>query len=269
MASDDIFVAWADPDFNAEDRDKIRTNLESVANHRIGLDGVKVSGAQQTIMDTIIRNKMRMGGRLPKKYLETDDAAKKFEMENAGFLGHIIPLPADYTYKTAATPKVDAKVDIMSANLDAKAAATMDFPIQMMSATARTVAQAQNNLRNVNERVKNWITFFEQRTKNALLLAYEDIIQGELDTLNDFFDNGVMFYAHKEVVVEMECTPVTSYDELRKYVADGIMDVKDFAKHVFNLNAIPASQISIKRERAEEMEESVPVKKRKKDKDLF
>ena len=218
---------------------------------------VRVKNAQQRVKDAITANQMLMSNT---RYMKTDTASQQFELENGNILKKIVPLPADFTYKSAAIPNVQARMQDLSNAIDAKAASIMDFPVQMMSGSAKTTAQSQNNLRNVNERVKDWLGFFEERTKNALMLVYGSIIEREMANLNEFIEHGQLFMAHKELVVEMECTPVTTYDDLRKYVTDGIMNVEDFARHAFSLNAIPESQITIKEDAMEPQE-----KKRKKD----
>ena len=193
----------------------------------------KVKNAQNTVQNAIRSNRDAQTGR----------ARKQTEVENANILKNIVPLPPDFIYKTAATPNVHVKLDELQRALDARASAIMDFPIQMMGSSGKTSAQAQNNLRNVNERAKSWITYFEDRTKNAFLLGYGDAIQGWINGVNTFVESGPLFTIHQELCVEMPCTPVVSYDDLQKYVTDGIMSKDDFAKHAYEINALPNSQI--------------------------
>jgi len=169
-------------------------------------------------------------------YMHTD---KKKPVEKLA--GRTIYLNANFTYKQIAAPKVDADIPKLSAMLESKASIIMDFPSKNMTDNKRTSTQAANSLRFVNERIKEWIGFFENRTKNALLIAYGDQLQNDINNAFDF-----MFSVQDELIVEMPCTPLASFEDLEKYVDRGIMDQKDFAKHAFHLSALPESEIKLK-----------------------
>lgn len=269
QTENETLVRFADASMaiGEQKRSMLATNIDN------SVHSVKVYNAQSLVDAAVHQNNARKAQRsVGSSYLHSEKKTDQYELQNANLLDKIVPLPPDYVYKAASIPRVDDRVAELSRMLDIKASSIMDFPVNMMSGTTKTSSQAQNNLRNVNERVKDWIKFFKKITKNAFLLAYGDVIQSSLNSVNEYEGSNELYLAHKEVVVEMECTPVTTYDDLKKYVSDGIMSIEDFAKHAFNLNAIPETQITIaKRERPEKGKEEEkeekeilrPLKKRK------
>ena len=198
------------------------------------MQSVRVMDLVRTLRKAEAINAQRDKGQL--MYMHGD---KKKPIEK--LTGQTIYLNANFTYKQITAPKVDADLSKLSAILESKASTIMDFPSKIMTDNKRTSAQATNTLRFVNERIKEWIGYFENRTKNALLLAYGDQLQNDINNNFDF-----MFSIQDELTVEMPCTPLASFEDLEKYVDRGIMDQKDFARHAFHLTALPESEIRLK-----------------------
>ena len=52
-------------------------------------------------------------------------------------------------------------------------------------------------------------------------------------------------YPELDVKVDMSCTPMMSYDELKQMWLDGIISKENFAHHAFHLHALPMDQIEM------------------------
>ena len=173
--------------------------------------------------------------------------SKKTTPKMTSFDGKTIYLPADFTHKLIPSIKVTVNLKEMITNFDDKAALVMDFPVTLLTVSAKTSSQSSNNLRFVNERVKEWINFMKCQTKHALILAYEDI---EKELKKDYSSD---FSLDEHFQVEMSCTPLGTFDELWQYVETGIMSRNDFGEHAFRLKALPMSQL-LKQTKTEEIQ---------------
>ena len=111
-------------------------------------------------------------------------------------------------------------------------------------------------MRFVNERIKEALVFFESTIKHAFLISYGRVVQNSLnDTVRharilsrkgDLPDYEIVdLHAGTEVHVEMSCTPIISYDELKKIWMDGMMKKDTFAKHAFHMHSLPHEEIDV------------------------
>lgn len=189
--------------------------------------------------------------------LFSENPKDAWERNNLGLMDRSIPLNPDYTYKAPAKPAVLADLEKISQRFAAAAASIMDFPLEMVQpVSAARASNVQGNLRFVNERIKDALVFFEQVTKRAFLVSYGRMVQQSLDDVVrtarilsrksdlDAYDI-VDLHARSETHVEMSCTPIVSYDELKKVWMDGMMTKDTFAKHAFHMHSLPHEDINV------------------------
>jgi hypothetical protein len=216
---------------------------KSAVNNYNDMNTIRIKNAQRAVAEAAATNRQSM---CQTPYMESDSRLQSFEIANSNIFDKITPLPADYVYKAGAVPHVQANIIELSKFIDAKAAAIMDFPVHMMTGSTKTSAQADNNMRTVNEKIKDWLSYFENRTKNALLLVYGDIIQDELTKVSVKLADGTLFLVDKELIVEIACTPITKLDDLYKFYSYKIMSFENFAKNALNSAGISESQMDTK-----------------------
>jgi len=208
----------------------------------------KIRDATKSIRETNRRNaqynfRSRTGRPLS---LDEKEQEEKWERNNAALLEHLIPLDPDFVYKAVPPPKLEANISQLREELEHRAAQLMDFPSESMRMGGRKItAQAQNDLRFLNERVKTWINFLESQTRIALLKIYGKLIQDTLNKAVRVTKTEFTFLAYAELQVEMQCTPLTTWDELEKYVDRGLMSEEDFGVHAFRLKALPLTQLQV------------------------
>jgi len=225
---------------------------------------VKIRNATESIRRVVRNNVLEQQKSLRGGYMFSDprEAEANWEKKNAALLDHIVPLDADFVYKPVPAPRLEANVMDLRNQIEKQAASLMDFPIEPFSATTqRFKTQSENDLRFLNERVKTWINFIEKHTQRALIQAYGKLIQNTFDKAQAMTKTDRIFLAAAELTVEMQCTPITTWDELVKYVDRGIMSEEDFAMHAYRLKALPLTQIQIPEE--EEAKEPEPKRSKK------
>ena len=90
-------------------------------------------------------------------------------------------------------------------------------------------------------------------TKHTFILIYGDLIQSGLDQFTNmrrhhFNTNKAMLdmYVESEIVVEMQCNPIISVEDIERLHMLGIMDKKVMAEHAFSQYALPKTQISVR-----------------------
>jgi len=211
---------------------------------------VKIRDATGSIRRAVQENVRRQQGQGRHLWQSAKEAEQEWEKKNAALLDRIIPLDADFVYKAVPAPRLEANILEMRNQIERQAASMMDFPIEPFSATTkRFKAQSENDLRFLNERVKTWINLIEEETQKALLLVYGDFIQTTLNKARSLTNTERVFLAAAELKVEMQCTPITTWDELVKYVDRGIMSDEDFAMHAYRLKALPVTQIKLDKEK--------------------
>jgi hypothetical protein len=83
-----------------------------------------------------------------RRYIESENTKDPWERNNAGFLDRSIRLPADFTYRPAATPKILIDVEKITRRLDVQASSVIDFPLEMIQSSGGVkAANLQGNLR--------------------------------------------------------------------------------------------------------------------------
>lgn len=202
--------------------------------------------------------------------LHSESPNRRYDRENANILETGAPLPPDYVYKAVPAPQVTAKLGEFTTRLDHMASAVMDIPISVIEASSqsKTTAGVQSNFRILNERIKDWQTFFRKLVKKAFLLGYGA-------QLNDEFRRRVYhrhqhpntlleLFADTEVEVEMPCTPIgmaTDFDWLHRM---GYMLKETAGTHIFNTYGIPVSDMHLTKKPDLLVEGQEPQKKKAK-----
>jgi hypothetical protein len=158
-------------------------------------------------------------------------------------------LPPDFVYKQVPTPHVTIDLSVINQRLDYKSSVIMDVPHNWIDSTgSRIAANVQGSLRFVNERMKYWIRYFETITQKVILLAYGDIIQGEMNMRKRNVDSKkrlMELYADTDIEVFIPCTPIASIDDLNKLHMGGFITKEDVAPHIFDTLGVPRDNITV------------------------
>lgn len=213
---------------------------------------IRKSDMQQALMMAAYKNKGLNQKYGTTGYLSSETRSEQWERANASIVERGIPLSADFTYKPVPAPQIHANyVEIMH-RLDQVSSAVMDIPANLLEiATTRAATQinVQGNIRIVNERIKEWINYFQRITKKVFLLGYGDMIQEELNHRHFHGrlkpDELISIYADQEVEVYMKCSPIAQISDIRQAWLDGMMKKKTATQHTFSILGIPQGEISL------------------------
>lgn len=186
-------------------------------------------------------------------FLYTDNASEQANRSDYGLSDRVIPLRPDFKYVKVATPTVAQNLEIYIKNLDVKAAALMDFPVEMIQGTNTTRAtNIQGNLRFINERIKYMQRFFEQVNKYNILKIYGNDIQSKLDHITGHFRKYsdephkiLKMYVSAEVEVELACNPIISEQQIEALWQNGMVSKKYAAEKIFDLYGLPENEIKL------------------------
>ncbi len=194
--------------------------------------------------------KMRFG---TNGYIRSENQGQKWEMENANVLEKGIPLKADYSYKPAQVPHVDANLIELCTRLDRMASAIMDVPIALIEGMGKNAANVQGSFRILNERIKDRQEYRKRITKKAFLIIYGQVIQENLDKRTRLIrrerpDVMLELYADTEVEIKIKDTPIINASDVQNLNLAGYMDKKVAAEHIFNVLGLPESDISVKKD---------------------
>ena len=212
---------------------------------------IRRSDMQNALLVSSFRNKIQKQRFGTNKYLRNEKDEEEWERNNASLLERGIALNADFVYKPVPAPQIQADYTRIMQRLDHLSSAIMDIPLNFVENTGSrtTTANIQGSMRFVNERIKDWIKFFERLTKKAFLINYGNVIQDELDKKNHNKklkpEQLISIYADQEVDVYMECSPIANVSDLRQAYYDGMIKKEDVAHHIFNVLGIPKTDIHI------------------------
>jgi hypothetical protein len=188
------------------------------------------------------------------RLLWTDTPEDVVKRHNPALYERGVALPADYKAATVTKPTLVADLGKAIASFNLEAAAAMNFPLEMIQPTGSARAQnIQGSIRFINEAIKEWLTFFTSVAHSALIVAYKDQFDRLFDDAHktainrqggDPWDIAQMFPL-LDVKVNMQCTPLMSYEDLSQLHMDGLMSKETKAKHAFHLYGLPMHEISI------------------------
>lgn len=192
--------------------------------------------------------------------LQTDSMQSKLDRSGAGFVDRLLPLPPDYKVSSIQRPQVAADLEKHLASFNLSAAAIMDFAMEMLNPTsyARTNA-VKGSERYENERIKQTINFFRAVAHAGIIVAYRyefergfsEVREQEISHPRGGDASDIaQLYPEIDVEIDMPCTPMMTYQELRQMWADRIMDTRTFALHAFRMNALPEDEIVVEKKMA-------------------
>jgi len=184
----------------------------------------------------------------------TDSSLEQVERADPGFATRTIPLQPDFHYVQAARAQIVADLDKHLSSFNMIAAAVMDFALELIQPTGSARTQnVKGSERFENERIKEALNFFSFVARTALIIAYrkqfeQGMSQARTWVVNKKGGDAIRIadmYPELDVEVDMSCTPMVQYSDLREMWADGIMSKDDFAMHAFHMRSLPHEQISV------------------------
>lgn len=191
-----------------------------------------------------------------KPHLWSEDIGDRQRREHSSWTRRSLTLNPHFHYVRAQPPSLPVHLKDISQRLDQFISNLMDFPLELAAAMHATrSANIEGNLLVASERVKDVLSKMEEYIKEAYLYSYGDILRRSL--LNDAtklarlkkspitMKELIELYQQYKVEVQLLCTPLSTYTQLRQYWVDGIMTKEDFAHHAFHINSIPYKEINI------------------------
>lgn len=194
------------------------------------------------------------GAQRERTLMWTDTPEDVLERMDTG-LDRMVPLRPDFKYVAPARASVVAELERYQNAFDVDAAAAMGYAYELIRPTGSArVQNVKGGERFVNERAKEGVAFFTSVAHAALIIAYEKPLRAGFADFYDWQvnrrggDQNEVAELHPEIDVEvyMSCTPMIDYEELRQmWREDGIISKVDFAKHAFDMKAMPIDQIRV------------------------
>lgn len=196
-------------------------------------------------------------------FLRSEEHGDQWERENASVIDYALTMKPDFSYKPVPTPKLDIKLQEITQRFDHAASAVMDVPLQMIDSSGRVSTNMQGIMRFVNERIKEWLSFFEQVTKKVFLLSYGKILEESIQ--RQPYKMLRHLTTDQSVEVHIPVTPVATYADLKQAYKDELYKKETFAEHAFNALGLPAEDIFVTFEAEEREMEDRQLKKREVD----
>lgn len=189
-----------------------------------------------------------------KRLLWTDNDVDDVELIDSGLSTRMVPLRPDYKYVSAMKAEVVAEYEKHLQMFNTMAAAVMGFALELIQPTGSTRAtNVKGNERFENERIKAGLSFFTDITKTALIIAYRKQFEQGFEQAARWKIRGnggnasevAHMYPEMDVQVDMSCTPMMTYDEMKQFWLDGIMTKEKFALHAFHMHSMPMDHINV------------------------
>lgn len=188
------------------------------------------------------------------KLMWTDSNLDMIERDDPGFASRVVPLHPDFHVAQVAKAEIVADLDKHMSSFNMIAAACMDFAMELIQPTGSARTQnVKGSERFENERIKEALNFFSHIAKTALVIAYHKQFEEGMNEARDWVINRkggdpnriAELYPELDVVVDMSCTPMLQYEDLKDMWMDGILSKDDFAHHAFHMRSMPHDQINI------------------------
>ena len=206
---------------NGSDWGATKLGSASATNRALGLNSLSVN--RRVLLNTWERVQLKNHPEL-KELRPIVDAAER--------------VPTGFTLKRLESPKLNVDLIVMSRNLEEKASAIMDFKVDT-NQFKKTNVQSDNYLRFLNERVKAWLTFFENQTGNVVKMVYATEITKSFAKIDRF--EGIDL----DLVVSMPCTPFTTLQDLETIWGHNIISQESFFKHAGRGIGIPENELNL------------------------
>lgn len=187
----------------------------------------------------------------------TDMPRDALDRMDNGLATRSVPMRPDFKYVSVKEPHMIGDLWKAQETFDTIAAALMDFAVEFIRPTGSARSQnIKGSERFENERIKEGLNFFKSITQAALVIAYKDQFEDAFEGIRQWRVSRkggdpysiAELYPELDVQVDMSCTPMTSYEELKEMWTDGILNKDDFAMHAFHMKALPKEQVSIAKE---------------------
>lgn len=188
------------------------------------------------------------------KLMWTDSTLDQIERADPGFATRTIPLQPDFHYVQTAKAEIVSDLEKHMSSFNMIAAAVMDFALELIQPTGSARTQnVKGSERFENERIKEALNFFSFIARTAIVIAYRKQFEEGMAEAKAWVANRkggdpnriADMYPELDVVVDMSCTPMLQYADLRDMWQDGIMKKEDFAHHAFHMRSLPHEQINI------------------------
>lgn len=196
-------------------------------------------------------------------FLRSEEQGEQWERENASVIDYALTMKPDFSYKPVPTPKLDIKLQEISQRFDHASSAVMDVPLQMIDSSGRVSSNMQGIMRFVNERIKEWLSFFEQVTKKVFLLSYGKILEESIQ--RQPYKMIQQFTTDQSIEVHIPVTPVATYGDLKQAYTDELYKKETFAEHAFNSLGLPKEDIFVTFEAEQKEKEDRELRKREVD----
>lgn len=194
--------------------------------------------------------------------MRSEEQNDRWERENASVLDFALTTKPDFVYKAVPAPRVELNLNETLHRFNEEASAVMDIPLQMIESSGRLATNMQGIMRFVNERIKEWLAFFEMITKKAFMLSYGKVIE---ETLAKQPQKALRHFADQSIEVHIPVTPVAGYEDLKLAYTDGLYDKDKFAQHGFNALGLPLEDIHVTYEAEDQLKEEQKNRKRELD----
>lgn len=194
-------------------------------------------------------NVLNSGGIPAKQLLWTDLPHDVAERMDPGLSTRMFPMRPDFKYVAPQKPTIVDDYLKHLADFDRKAAAIMQFSLELIQPTGSARTQnIQGAERFQNEHAKYWLNFLTTKTQDALIDCYRRQFEQTFEDAKQWRINNrahgdpaaiAELYPELDVEVEMECTPFVQYEELKEMWMDGILDKEDLADHAYHMRSLP------------------------------
>jgi hypothetical protein len=189
-----------------------------------------------------------------KRIMFTDLDEEAMARMDSGWDTRVIPLAQDWKYTQTARPTVVAELEKHMTAFNTDASAIMDFAREMIQpmGSART-QNVRGGERFINERVEGQKNMLRGHTHTALIIAYRRQFEVAFNEAKAWVTNRQGGDPQKianmcpdlDVQVEMACTPIFTYEDVKQMWIDGIMSKETFAHHAFRMKSLPHDQIHV------------------------
>jgi hypothetical protein len=167
------------------------------------------------------------------------------------FRGRSIILDPDYHIQSGPRPAILMRMEEIWLKLSRDCASMIGFPLEFAQPMgAARSANVVGNIRFLNESVKKLRKDFRRIVRRMWLISYGQLVFNEVEKVR----NRVLrepslskeFQLNEQIEIEIEwpCIPEMSYEQLRQFVLDEVIDHKTMAEQAAGLFGLPGSLIN-------------------------
>lgn len=253
MADDNLTTLEA---FGDEIANTVMHRQEAFARNRMA---VRTTNLAQALAQTLMHNSQARLSLLERSS-NNETAAHQSKRVNANSVERAVRLEPDFHYKSVPAPTVHGDLTKLQQAYDHKAAAIMDFPIQLIEAPggfARGVANLQGNRQFINDRINAWVKTFKHLIRQAFVEAYRVDVTGEL-VRRGKRKHPEDFVKLHDIEVEIASAPEADFHQLQR---EGYMNKKRAGERMFEQIGLPLEDLEITKTPEEMMPSTKKPKK--------